>query len=109
VYGHARGKRLVKPGTSRSSRRTSLSATQYWKGVQLRLDTSRQDLFQLDTPFDDLVAPMIGRLVEAGEFELEKMLDDVLAERARLTEIAASQILDLLGYVFEVELVSGGR
>ena len=66
-------------------------------------------MFQLDTPFDDLVAPMISRLIEAGKFKLEKMLDDVLAERSRRTEIAASQILDLLGYVFEVELVSGGR
>jgi hypothetical protein len=66
-------------------------------------------LFRLDTPFNDLVAPMIGRLLEAGEFELEKMCNDVLAERSRRTEIAASQILDLLCYVFEIELVSGWR
>jgi hypothetical protein len=52
---------------------------------------------------------MIGRLLEAGKFELEKMLDDVLAERLSRTEIAASQILDLLCYVFEIELVSGWR
>ena len=66
-------------------------------------------LLQLDTPFDDLVAPMISRLLEAGKFELQKMLDDVLAERVRRAEIAASQILDLLGYMFEVEFVSGRR
>jgi hypothetical protein len=52
---------------------------------------------------------MIGRLLEAGKFELEKMCNDVLAERSRRTEIAASQILDLLCYMFEVELVSGWR
>ena len=63
--------------------------------IELRLDASREDLFQLDTPLDDLVAPMISRLIEAGKFELEKMLDDVLTERSRRTEIAASQILDL--------------
>jgi len=37
-------------------------------------------LFRLDTPFNDLVAPMISRLIEAGKFELKKVLDDVLAE-----------------------------
>ncbi len=52
---------------------------------------------------------MISGLSQPGIFELEKMLDYVLAKRLRRTEIAASQILDLLRYVFEVELVSGGR
>jgi hypothetical protein len=66
-------------------------------------------LFQLDTPFNDLVAPMIRRLIEAGKFELKKVLDNVLTERSRRAEIAASQILDLLCYVFEIELVSGWR
>jgi hypothetical protein len=66
-------------------------------------------VYQVDTPPDDVVAPMISRLLEAGKFEFEKMPDDVLvAEGPRRSKIAASQILDLLRYVFEVELVSGG-
>jgi hypothetical protein len=48
------------------------------------------------------------RLIEVGKFELEKMLDDVLAERSRRMQIAASQIVDLLRYMFEIELISAG-
>ena len=50
---------------------------------------------------------MIGRLIEPGVLEFEKMLDNVLAKRLRYAEIAASQIFDLLGNVLKVELVSG--
>ncbi len=37
------------------------------------------------------------------------MLDDVLEERLRRAELAASQILNLLGNVFGVETVAAGR
>jgi hypothetical protein len=47
-----------------------------------------------------------GRPVEPGIFELQEMLDDVLDERLRRAEIAASQILDLLGDVLKVERVA---
>ena len=49
---------------------------------------------------------MIGGLVETGMFKLEEMLDNVLAKRPRRPEIAASQILDLLGNVFKIDLVA---
>ena len=52
---------------------------------------------------------MVRRLVEPGIFELKEMLDDVLAKRPRRPEIAASQILDFLGYMFKIDFVSGGR
>ena len=41
--------------------------------------------------------------------DLEQALDDVLAERSRRAQVAASQILDLLGYMFKVELVAERR
>ena len=52
---------------------------------------------------------MIGGLVETGIFKLKEMLDNVLANRPRRPQIAASQILDLLGYVFEVDFVPHRR
>src|SRR5438105_15301485 len=52
---------------------------------------------------------MIGGLVETGIFKLKEMLDNVLAKRPRRPQIAASQILDLLGYVFEVDFVPHRR
>jgi hypothetical protein len=45
---------------------------------------------------------MIGGLLQPRVFELEQMLNNVLAKRLCCAEIAASQILDLLGDVLEV-------
>jgi hypothetical protein len=61
-----------------------------------------QDLVKLQAPFDDLVAPMISRLIEPRKLDFQKMFDNVLAKRLRRAEIAASQILDLLGDVLDV-------
>jgi hypothetical protein len=48
--------------------------------VELRFYAACQNLLQLEAPFDDLIAPVIGGLLEPGEFELQKMFDYVLAE-----------------------------
>ena len=48
--------------------------------VELGFDATGENLFELEAPLDNLVAPVISRLFEPGIFELKKMLDDVLAE-----------------------------
>src|SRR5208337_4108382 len=48
--------------------------------VDLSLDAAGQDLFQLEAPLDDLIAPILGGLLEPRIFELEEMFDDVLAK-----------------------------
>jgi hypothetical protein len=48
---------------------------------------------------------MVGGLRKPGILELEQMFDNVPAKCPRRAEIAASQVLDLLGDVLDVELV----
>jgi hypothetical protein len=52
---------------------------------------------------------MLCWVLETGIFELQQVLDDVLAKRSRRAQIAVSQVFDLLGYMSEVELVAGRR
>ena len=73
--------------------------------VEFRHDAAGQHSFPAGAPFDDLVAPMSGRLIEAGKFELQKVLDDVLAKRLAGVQLASAQIFDLLGDVLDVEPV----
>jgi hypothetical protein len=48
--------------------------------VQLYLDAGGQDLLELEAPFDDLIAPMVGRLRKPGILKLEQMFDYVPAK-----------------------------
>ena len=52
---------------------------------------------------------MLGRVVQPGKFDFEKMLDDVFDKRLCRAEFAPSQILDLLGDVFGIDAVAGQR
>jgi hypothetical protein len=68
--------------------------------VELGRNAAGKRFVELKTPFDDLVTPVSAGLGKTGIFELQEMLDDVLDERLRRSEIAAPQILDLLGDMF---------
>jgi len=72
--------------------------------VHLCEDAAGQLSLQLE-PLDDLIAPMVRRLIEPGIFQLQQVLYGVLAKRLAGVQLAFAQILDFLGNVLDIESI----
>jgi hypothetical protein len=75
--------------------------------LRFDFDAAAQLPFKLNPPFGDLTAPVVGRFVEPGIFQLQQVLDDMLSKATGRRSARLAQILDLLRDQFRIDPVVG--